>query len=200
MLGGGPLSDANCEYAIELGVSSAGSERGLVVGRRAAPTATTLATLLAAGATCGSAGVATPTALLAAALRSTLATLLATTRRPLAASVAASRPRVIGLTAPTAAALSATGTLRAVHLGGGAAQRRADLVDVELEDRALLALFGFVGTALEPALHDDAGAAREGLGNVLRSVAPDRAADEQRFAVLPLVALPVERAGSARLP
>ena len=73
-------------------------------------------------------------------------------------------------------------------------RRRADLVDVDLEDGALLALAGLVLTLLQAALHDDAHALLEGLGDVLRGLPPDRAGQEQRVAVLPLVGLPVEGA------
>jgi len=54
---------------------------------------------------------------------------------------------------PTAeSTATAAAAARLVHLGGRVAQRRADLVDLELDDGALLALTRLVGTLLEPAL------------------------------------------------
>ncbi len=73
-------------------------------------------------------------------------------------------------------------------------QRRADLVDVELDDGALLALLGLVRARLQPPRHDHAGAAVERLGDVLGRVTPHRAAHEEGLPVLPLVGLAVERA------
>src|SRR6478735_1391142 len=144
------------------------SEGGLVVAGGCAPTATLLAaTLLATGGTAG-------------------------------------RPRVLGLaagaTAPAAAlvalaaaeAATAATALGLVDLRGGTAQGRADLVDVHLHDGALLAFLGLVGTRLQPAGHDHAHAPLARLRDVLRRVAPHRAAHEQRLAVLPLIALAVE--------
>ena len=77
-------------------------------------------------------------------------------------------------------------------------QAGADLLDVQLVDRALDALAVLVGPLLQPALHDDAHASLERLGDVLRRLTPDRAGEEQAFAVLPLVGLTVEGAGSGR--
>src|SRR5699024_3529632 len=54
------------------------------------------------------------------------------------------------------------------------------------------------GALLEAALRDDAGALLERLGHVLRGIAPDGAAQEQRLAVLPLVRLTVEHAVGRR--
>src|SRR5580765_5484938 len=90
---------------------------------------------------------------------------------------------------PTATARAALG---AVHLGGRVLQRRADLFDVKLDDRALLALTGLVRALLEPAGRDDAHPPLQRLGSVLGRLTPDRAAQEQRLAVLPLVAVAVE--------
>src|SRR4051794_6908431 len=109
------------------------------------------------------------------------------------------RPRVVvgraGLTAllPTAVRRTAR-ALGARHLGGGVLQRRADLVDLDLEDGALLALTRLVLTRAQVALHDDAHPLLEGLRDVLRGLTPHRAGEEQRFAVLPLVGLAVEGA------
>src|SRR6476469_2801279 len=151
--------------------SAPGSEGRLVVGRRAAAPA---ATLLAAGLLRGSlpaGGSGCPGVLL----------LLAATEA-----------------AALLAAASETGTaapaLGLVDLGRGVAQRGADLVDLHLDDRALLALLGLVRARLQAARDDHASAALQGLGDVLGCVAPHGAAHEQRLAVLPLVALPVERA------
>ena len=68
------------------------------------------------------------------------------------------------------------------------------IIDLEFDDCALLALAGFVGALLESSLHDDSGAPDQAFGDVLRGLAPDVAAEEQRFAVLPLVGLTVEGA------
>src|SRR3954453_9323899 len=110
------------------------------------------------------------------------------------------RPRVVvgraGLTAallPTAVRRTAR-ALGARHLGGGVLQRRTDLVDLDLEDGALLALTRLVLTRAQVALHDDAHPLLEGLRDVLRGLRPHRAGEEQRFAVLPLVGLAVEGA------
>src|SRR6185295_9190502 len=100
-----------------------------------------------------------------------------------------------------AAALSAAGVATATatatatsaaDLGGGPAQGRADLVDLHLDDGALLTLTGLVRALPEPARHDHPGAAGEALGDVLRRLAPHRAVHEERFAVFPLVGVAVE--------
>src|SRR5207253_1410662 len=106
----------------------------------------------------------------------------------------AGRPRVVAaLLAPTAATV--TGAAGAGGLGGlrgGVLERRTHLVDVELVDGALLALAGLVGALAQPAGHDDPGTAVQRLRDVLGGLAPDRAAQEQRVAVLPVVGLLVE--------
>jgi hypothetical protein len=79
-------------------------------------------------------------------------------------------------------------------LGGGVAQRRADLVDGQLHHGALLAVLGLERALLQAPLDDDAGAAGQGLGDVLGRLAPDGAAHEQRLAVLPLAGRAVEGA------
>src|SRR5437764_44406 len=106
-----------------------------------------------------------------------------------AALAAAGRRAAAG---EAAAALTTAGTLGLGDLRGRVAQRGADLVDFELDDRALLAFLGLVGPLAQPALHDDPGAALERLGDVLRGLAPDAAAQEQRVAVLPLVRVLVQ--------
>src|SRR4051812_6510377 len=131
-----------------------------------------------------------------------------------AAATAAARgrggtPRVVGrhsaaataVPAATAAAEVTTAAATAadlVDLGRGVAQRGADFVDLELDDGALLAFLRLERPLLQAALHDDAGAAGQGLGDVLRRLPPDVAAQEQRLAVLPLARLLVERAGRGR--
>lgn len=115
-----------------------------------------------------------------------------------------------GATAPAAALLAATATAEAAatalaatagglgDLGRGVAQAGADFLDVQLVDRALDALTVLVGPLLQPALHEDAHAPLERLGDVLRRLTPDRAGQEQALAVLPLVRLAVEGTGSGR--
>src|SRR6185503_6495857 len=102
--------------------------------------------------------------------------------------------------AAEAAASSATATtaLTAVDLRRGVAQGRADLVDLDLEDGALLAFLGLVGALLEPPRDDDAHPALERLGDVLGRLPPDVAREEEALAVLPLVGLLVEEARSGR--
>ena len=107
-----------------------------------------------------------------------------------------------------AAALAAAGVVTALlaagvvlaaggagDLGLGTAQRGTDLVDLHLDDGALLALAGGVRALLEAPLRNDAHALGEGLGHVLGRLAPDRAAHEERLGVLPLIGLAVEDAG-----
>src|SRR3954447_7013805 len=122
-----------------------------------------------------------------------------------AAATAAARgrggtPRVVGrhsaaataVPAATAAAEVTTAAATAadlVDLGRGVAQRGADFVDLELDDGALLAFLRLERPLLQAALHDDSGAAGQGLGDVLRRLPPDVAAQEQRLAVLPLARL-----------
>src|SRR5690606_10860747 len=100
------------------------------------------------------------------------------------------------LAAAEAAALAAAEPsalqLGLVDLRGGVAQGRADLVDLDLEDGALLTLAGLVRTLLETSLDDHPHAALQGLGHVLGGLPPDVAREEQRLAVLPLARLAVE--------
>ena len=129
-------------------------------------------------------------------------------RRRLAAGLGSrGGPRVVGRGAATGAAaggLAAAGTAAvaaaaagatgADDLRGGPAQRGADLVDVDLERGALLALAGLPGAGPHPAVDDHPRALLERLGDVLGRLPPDRAAEEHGLAVLPLVGLLVERA------
>src|SRR3954468_2995793 len=101
-------------------------------------------------------------------------------------------PRGVGRCAATATAtagrVTATATATtALSLGdfrGRVAQRRADLVDLDFEDGALLAFLRLVAALLEPALDDDPHAALQRLGDVLGRLPPDVAAEEEALAVL----------------
>src|SRR6476469_3579153 len=100
---------------------------------------------------------------------------------------------------PTAeAAASAAAAAGLVHLGGGIPQRGADLVDLDLDNGALLSLPGFEGPLLEPSGDDHARAAGEAFGHILGGLTPDVAPQEQGLAVLPFPALPVIDAGRRR--
>src|SRR5581483_6240527 len=88
----------------------------------------------------------------------------------------------------TTAAAAAAGL---VDLGGRVAKRWADLVDLDLDHGAFLALAGLERALLEPALHDHPRAPSKTLGHVLGGLTPDGAPQEQRLAVLPLPALAV---------
>src|SRR5690606_166461 len=80
--------------------------------------------------------------------------------------------------------------------GGGKSQGGADLVHGHLDDGAVVAVAGLVGAHAQPARGDDAGAAGQGLGDVLAEVAPRAAAHEEALAVLPLLDLLVVDAGT----
>src|SRR5690606_14395629 len=113
-------------------------------------------------------------------------------------------PRVVGgspavpAAATTAEAPAAAAPADLVDLGRGVAERRADLVDLELDDGALLALARLERPLPQAALHHHAHATGERLGDVLRCLAPDVAAQEQGVAVLPLAGLAVEGARGGR--
>src|SRR5579859_810873 len=108
-------------------------------------------------------------------------------------------PRVLGrpgaaTATATAAVAAATAALagevaaRAVgldHLGGGVPQRRADIFDLDLVHGALLAFPGLVGPLAQPPTDDDAHSPLQALGDVLRCLPPDVAAQEEAVAVLP---------------
>src|SRR4051794_9688556 len=88
-------------------------------------------------------------------------------------SPAARRPRVVAGRLPAAAAVAAglpvaaAGTARPSDLRGGRPQTGADLVDVDLENSALLALASLVTARLQPALDDHPHASLERLGDIL---------------------------------
>ena len=102
--------------------------------------------------------------------------------------------------AATADAVSATATAAAGtrDLCGRVTQRRADLIDLELDGDAVLPLAVLVGPLLQATAGDDPHALGERTGHVLGEVAPHARAEEQRFAVLPLVRLTVETARRRR--
>src|SRR6476619_7428962 len=153
---------------------------GVGLGAALAATLVSAPGTAALAATRGALAAAPGTAALAAAARGALAA----SRGALVAG-----PRVVA-----AEALTTAGAAGLLHLGGGHLQAGPDLLHVDLEDRALLTLAGLVGPGLEPALHDDAHAAGQRLGRVLRRLPPHRAVEEQGLLVLPLVGLTVERA------
>src|SRR5699024_6909847 len=117
----------------------------------------------------------------------------ATAARVAAALVAAAVAAALAAAAE-AAATAATGEAAAPSLGAGDLRRgvphgRADLVDLQLHDVALLALAGLEGTLDQTTLRDHPHPLGEGLGDVLRSLAPDGAAHEESLTVLPLPCL-----------
>jgi len=76
-----------------------------------------------------------------------------------------------------------------VDLGGGPAQRRSDLVGLDLDHRALLALLGFPCAGLQTAGDDDALAGLAGLGDVLGELSPG--VDGEEVGLLDLLAVAV---------
>src|SRR5215468_5813337 len=97
--------------------------------------------------------------------------------------------RIGGPLAAAASALPgevAAGPVGLDDLGGGVAQRGADLVDLDLVNGALLAFPGFIGTLAQPPADNDAHAPLQALRDVLRRLPPDVAAQEEAVAVLPL--------------
>src|SRR5699024_1667677 len=108
-------------------------------------------------------------------------------------------PRIVGgggllatATASAGVAALAAGTARTGDLGRRASQTRADFVDVDLGALPARTILALELADLEAALHDHAHALLEGLRDVLGRLAPYRAGQEQRVAVLPLAGLPVE--------
>lgn len=156
---------------------------------------------VAAARAAGAAGVSTPAATAAALVATGRSTgrpgvLRGSSAAALLAAAGASAPAAALLAAATAAVTAlATSTGGLGDLGRGVLQAGADFLDVQLVDRALDALTVLVGPLLQPALHDDAHASLERLGDVLRRLTPDRAGQEQALAVLPLIGLTVEGAG-----
>src|SRR5690606_10030909 len=100
------------------------------------------------------------------------------------------RPGLVGDLRLTAAGLTAAAR-SAGDLSRRVTERGADLVDLELDGRALLALARLVGALLQATGRDDPHALRQRTRDVLGELAPHRRAEEQRFAVLPLVRLAV---------
>src|SRR6516225_4108191 len=93
------------------------------------------------------------------------------------------------------AAVVAAGAVGLDDLGGRVAQRGADVVNLDLVDRALLALPGLIGPLAQPPVNDHPHAALQALGDVLRRLPPDVAGEEQAVPVLPLPALVVAEPG-----
>src|SRR5204863_2388824 len=105
------------------------------------------------------------------------------------------RPRVVVGEAATAALATAGGAEPAatagaarhlLHLRRGVPQRRADLVDLELVNGALLAFLRLVRPLAQPTRDDHARTPLQRLGDILRRLPPHRTGQEQRVAVLPL--------------
>lgn len=92
------------------------------------------------------------------------------------------------------AGLLAVGAVGLGDGGGGGLERGADFLDRELVGGALLPVL-FVAALGQSALGDDAHAAGEGSGDVLGGLAPYGGVEKEGVAVLPLVRLPVEKAG-----
>src|SRR5699024_463352 len=82
--------------------------------------------------------------------------------------------------------------LAASHLGGGEPQRRSGLLHVQLEGDALVALLVGELVLLELADDEHPVALADRLGEVLAILPPQRAAQERRIAVHPLLAVAVE--------
>src|SRR5919106_762605 len=78
---------------------------------------------------------------------------------------------------------------RLARLRLGELEAEADLVGLDLGDRALVALGGLPAPLTKPADHDHAGALADALGQVIREAPPGGAPEERRLAVAPLVAL-----------
>src|SRR5699024_6000256 len=112
----------------------------------------------------------------------------------LAAALGASTESAAGLllAAEVSSAVVASAALVLRHGRGRVPQAGADLVDVQLEHGATLALLRVEGAGAQSALSDDAGAARQGLCDVLRHLAPGAAPQEEGLPVLPFIGLTVE--------
>src|SRR5512132_4574712 len=88
-----------------------------------------------------------------------------------------------GVVVELALALAAVGG--ALGLGDGPAQGGGDLVGLDLDQRALVALGGLPVAGLEPADDHRPVAFGEGLGDVLGQLPPDVDAEERGVAVAP---------------
>src|SRR5699024_4962551 len=102
------------------------------------------------------------------------------------------------IAAAPAGEATAPATLGASDLRCGVTHGRAELVDLQLDDVALLALAGLEGTLDQTTLRDHPHALGEGLGDVLRSLAPDGATHEESLTVPPLTSLAVEQPRGGR--
>jgi hypothetical protein len=69
--------------------------------------------------------------------------------------------------------------------GGGELQRGGDLIGLDLDDAASLALVRLLGPQAQPADHDGPGAFGEGFGEVLRELSPAGDAKEAGLSVCP---------------
>src|SRR5918995_1251174 len=112
-------------------------------------------------------------------------------------------PRVLAVVAAASAARTAAAASLAAssvtrHLRGGVLQGRPDLVDIDLEDGAALALPSLVAAGAKPTLHDDPHSLLQRLGDVFSRLPPHGAVQEHRVTVAPLVGLTVECARSRR--
>ena len=89
--------------------------------------------------------------------------------------------------------ISGVAVARLRDLGSRVPQRRADLIDLHLKARALLAVV-LVAADGQPSGHEHPHALAERFGDVLAVLAPHGAANEHRLPVLPLLGLAIERA------
>src|SRR5262249_49238125 len=78
-----------------------------------------------------------------------------------------------------------------VDFGSGVSERRADLVDLDLHHGTLLALAGLERALLEPTSDNHPCSTGEALRNILGSLPPDVAPQEQRLTLPPFPALAV---------
>src|SRR5215216_165796 len=81
----------------------------------------------------------------------------------------------------------------------GELEAEADLIGLDLGDRALLALGGLPAPLTKPADHDHAGALADALGQVVREAPPSGAPEERRLPVAPL-GVDLTSGSAARLP
>src|SRR5699024_8407656 len=107
-----------------------------------------------------------------------------------AAAVAAALATAIA--AAPAGEATAAAPLGAGDLRSGVTHGRAELVDLQLDDVALLAIASLEGTLHQTTLRARPHALGERRGDVLRSHAQDGASHEESLTVLPLTSLAVE--------